>query len=89
MSHTSSTTISRYFKKEEERALVVFGLVCHFAEFLLPILIYFYFLFFHGENLAIYFNNNTYNFTFSSFYTIKNVTISSREENILKNNKKI
>ena len=89
MSHTSSTTISRYFNKRRGKALsgIWFGLSC--AEFFLPILIIFL--------LSIYSWRSIWQFIsiiilivlpMVVFYTIKNVTIDSREENILSKNKK-
>ena len=90
MSHTSSTTISRYFNRRRGKALsgIWFGLSS--AEFFLPILIIFLLSIFSWRVI----------WQFISiiiiiilpvlvFYTIKNVTIDSREDNILNNDKKI
>ena len=89
MSHTSSTTISRYFNKRRGKALsgIWFGL--SFAEFFLPILIIFL--------LSIYSWRVIWQFIsiiilivlpIIVLYTIKNVTIDSREANTLDNNQK-
>ena len=88
MSHTSSTTISRYFNKRRGRALsgIWFGLSS--AEFILPILIVFL--------LTIYPWRTIWNIIsliiiiilpLVIFYTIKNITIDSREGSIKGNNK--
>ncbi len=87
MSHTSSTTISRYFNKRRGRALsgIWFGLSS--AEFIMPILIVFL--------LTLYSWRTIWHFI--SFiiiivlplvvlYTIKNITIDSREGTNLKKN---
>ena len=89
MSHTSSTTISRYFNKRRGRALsgIWFGLSS--AEFILPVLIIFLLNFiswrtiWHMISLLI-FNN----FTFVVFYTIKNITFDSRDLTDLTKDKK-
>jgi len=89
MSHTSSTTISRYFNRRRGKALsgIWFGLSS--AEFFLPILIIFL--------LSIFSWRVIWQFIaiiiiiilpLVVYYTIKNVTIDSREDNILNDNKK-
>ncbi len=89
MSHTSSTTISRYFNRRRGKALsgIWFGLSS--AEFFLPILIIFL--------LSIFSWRAIWQFIaiiiiiilpLVVYYTIKNVTIDSREDNILNDNKK-
>ena len=86
MSHTSSTTISRYFNKRRGRALsgIWFGLSS--AEFILPVLIVFL--------LTLYPWRTIWNFIsiiiiivlpLVVFYTIKNITIDSREGTNIKN----
>ena len=81
MSHTSSTTISRYFNRRRGRALsgIWFGLSS--AEFVLPILVVFL--------LTIYSWQTIWHFIsiviiltlpILVFYTIKNITIESREK---------
>ena len=87
MSHTSSTTISRYFNKRRGRALsgIWFGLSS--AEFIMPILIVFL--------LTLYSWRTIWHFIsfiiiivlpLVVFYTIKNITIDSREGANLKKN---
>ena len=85
MSHTSSTTVSRYFNKRRGKALsgIWFGLSS--AEFILPILIIFFLNIFswrtiwHFIALVIFVV-----LPFVIFYTIKNVSIDSREEDNFK-----
>ena len=80
MSHTSSTTISRYFNKRRGRALsgIWFGLSS--AEFILPILVVFLLTIFSWRliwqfiSLIILFV-----LPIVVFYTIRNLTIDSRE----------
>ena len=87
MSHTSSTTISRYFTKRRGRALsgIWFGLSS--AEFIMPVLIVFL--------LTLYSWRTIWHFIsfiiiivlpLVVFYTIKNITIDSREGANLKKN---
>ena len=89
MSHTSSTTISRYFNKRRGRALsgIWFGLSS--AEFTMPILIVFL--------LTLYSWRTIWHFIsfiiiivlpLVVFYTIKNITIDSREGTNINNIKK-
>ena len=86
MAHTSSTTISRYFNKRRGRALsgIWFGLSS--AEFILPILIIFL--------LTLYSWRTIWQFIsiiiviilpLVIFYTIKNITIDSREDQDINN----
>ena len=80
MSHTSSTTISRYFNKRRGRALsgIWFGL--SFAEFILPVLIVFLLTIFSWR-LIWQFISITILLILPLIiiYTIKNITIDSRE----------
>ena len=88
MSHTSSTTVSRYFNKRRGRALsgIWFGLSS--AEFILPFLIVFLLNIFswrtiwHFISLVIFIILPIF-----VFYTIKNITIESRETLETKSNK--
>ena len=76
MSHTSSTTISRYFNKKEDAHLsgIWFGLSS--AEFFLPILIIFFYLIFLGELYGSYISIIILiSLPLVIFYTIKNITI--------------
>ena len=90
MSHTSSTTISRYFNKRRGRALsgIWFGLSS--AEFILPVLIIFL--------LTIYPWQTIWNFISITIiiilplviiYTVKNINLDSRETLLSEKNKKI
>ena len=89
MSHTSSTTISRYFNKRRGRALsgIWFGL--SLAEFLLPILIIFLLnilswrIIWHLISIIILII-----LPLTVFYTIKKLTLESREMSELNNVKK-
>ncbi len=86
MSHTSSTTISRYFNKRRGRALSAIWFGLSSAEFILPVLIVFL--------LTLYPWRTIWNFIsiiiiivlpLVVFYTIKNITIDSREGTNIKN----
>ncbi len=90
MSHTSSTTISRYFNKRRGRALsgIWFGLSS--AEFILPVLIVFL--------LTIYSWQTIWNFISMTIiiilpivilYTVKNINLDSRESFLSEKNNKI
>ncbi len=89
MSHTSSTTISRYFNKRRGRALsgIWFGLSS--AEFILPILVIFtlnilsWKTIWHIISLIIFII-----LPLVVFYTIKNINFDSRESSNLEKNKK-
>ena len=89
MSHTSSTTISRYFNKRRGKALsgIWFGL--SIAEFILPILIIFLLSIFSWRIIWQFISVIIIIILpFVVFYTIKNITIDSREEKILDNDQK-
>ena len=80
MSHTSSTTISRYFNKRRGRALsgIWFGLSS--AEFILPILIVFLLTFYSWRTIWHFISIIIIIvLPLVVFYTIKNITIDSRE----------
>ena len=80
MSHTSSTTISRYFNKRRGRALsgIWFGLSS--AEFILPILIVFLLTFYSWRTIWHFISIIIITvLPLVVFYTIKNITIDSRE----------
>ena len=90
MSHTSSTTISRYFNKRRGRALsgIWFGLSS--AEFVLPILIVFLLTLFSWRIIWQFISLFIIiTLPFVVFYTIRNITIESREGSILNNENKI
>ena len=80
MSHTSSTTISRYFNKRRGRALsgIWFGLSS--AEFILPILVVFLLTIFSWRTIWQFISLIILVvLPIIVFYTIKNLTIDSRE----------
>ena len=80
MSHTSSTTISRYFNKRRGRALswIWFGLSS--AEFILPILTIFLLTIFSWRTIWQFISIIIFiTLPIVVFYTIKNITIDSRE----------
>ncbi len=80
MSHTSSTTISRYFNKRRGRALswIWFGLSS--AEFILPILIIFLLTIFSWRTIWQFISIIIFiTLPIVVFYTIKNITIDTRE----------
>ncbi len=80
MSHTSSTTISRYFNKRRGRALsgIWFGLSS--AEFILPILIVFLLTLFQWRTIWYLISLIIIIILpLVIFYTVKNVSIDSRE----------
>ena len=86
MSHTSSTTISRYFNKRRGRALsgIWFGLSS--AEFILPILIVFLLTFYSWRTIWHFISIIIIIvLPLVVFYTIKNITIDSREGTNIKN----
>jgi len=89
MSHTSSTTISRYFNKRRGRALssIWFGLSS--AEFILPILIIFFLTIFSWRIIWQFISLIILIvLPIVVFYTIKNITIDSRESLGLEKNEK-
>ena len=81
MSHTSTTTISRFFEKSRGRALstIWFGLSA--AEFILPVLMTYFFLIYSWrivwQGIAIFI---ILFLPFVIFNTIKNVKLDSREK---------
>ena len=88
MSHTSSTTVSRYFNKRRGRALsgIWFGLSS--AEFILPVLIVFLLNIFSWRTIWHFISMVIFIILpIIVFYTIKNITIESREGLITKSNK--
>ena len=89
MSHTSSTTISRYFNRRRGKALsgIWFGL--SFAEFFLPILIIFLLSIFSWRIIWQFISIIIITILpIDVFYTIKNLDIESREKNIFDNKNK-
>ena len=89
MSHTSSTTISRYFNRRRGKALsgIWFGL--SFAEFFLPILIIFLLSIFSWRIIWQFISIIIIIILpIVVFYTVKNLDIESREKNIFDNKNK-
>jgi len=82
MSHTSTTAISRYFKKSRGRALSIIWFGLSFAEFLLPLsIIYFLTIYswrivWQGISILVILF-----LPLLIFYTIKKINFESREEN--------
>ena len=81
MSHTASTTITRYFTKSRGKALSIgwFGLST--AEFILPVLIIYLLIITDWQNIWISISILTLIFLpLASFFLIKNLNFDSREE---------
>ena len=80
MSHTASTTISRYFTKTRGRALSISWFGLSSAEFIMPVLMVYLLTIIDWENLWLIFS-----FTvlivlpIASFFLIKNLNLDSRE----------
>jgi len=82
MSHTATTTISRYFTKSRGKALSVgwFGLSS--AEFILPVLIVFLLTLTNWENIWLVISILVLIFLpIASYFLVKNITLDSREKN--------
>ena len=89
MSHTATTTITRYFTKSRGKALSVgwFGLST--AEFILPVLIVYLLTITTWQNIWISISILILFFLpFTSFFLIKNLDFDSREHDNLNNQKK-
>ena len=86
MSHTASTTISRYFTKSRGKALSAgwFGLSC--GEFILPVLIVYLLTFYSWQNIWLTISIIVIIFLpTASYFLVKNLNLESRE---LDNNQK-
>ena len=80
MSHTASTTISRYFTKTRGRALSISWFGLSSAEFILPVLMVYLLTFIHWQNLWIIFSITVLVvLPITSFFLIKNLKLESRE----------
>ena len=90
MSHTSTTTISRFFERSRGRALSTIWLGLSTAEFILPVLITYFFLIYSWrtvwQGIAILI---ILLLPFVIISTIKSVNLDSREDNLNSKNKKI
>ena len=81
MSHTATTTISRYFTKSRGKALSIgwFGLSS--AEFILPVLIVFLLTLTSWENIWLLISLLVLIFlSITSYYLVKNINLDSREK---------
>ena len=80
MSHTASTTISRYFTKTRGRALSITWFGLSSAEFILPVLMVYLLTFIEWQNLWIIFSITILIvLPTASFLLIKNLKFNSRE----------
>jgi len=87
MSHTATTTISRYFTQSRGKALSTCWFGLSTAEFILPILIVYLLTITKWQNIWIYISILIIIFLpLTSFFLIKNLNLNSREET---NNEKI
>ena len=80
MSHTASTTVSRYFDKSRGKALSTSWLGLSLAEFILPVLIVYFLTFIHWRELWVGFSLIIILFLpVASIFLINNLNINSRE----------
>ena len=80
MSHTASTTVSRYFDKSRGKALSTSWLGLSLAEFILPVLIVYFLTFIHWRELWVGFSLLIILFLpVASMFLINNLNINSRE----------
>ena len=88
MSHTATTTISRYFTKSRGRALSIgwFGLST--AEFILPVFVIYLLTFMEWRNIWISISFVILFLPIISYFLIKKIKLDSREINSDKNKKK-
>jgi len=83
MSHTASTTVSRYFEKTRGKALSVTWLGLSAAEFILPVLMVFLLTIASWRNIWIYISLLVLIFLpLTSFFLIKKLKLDSRENSI-------
>jgi predicted MFS family arabinose efflux permease len=82
MSHTASTTISRYFTKTRGRALSISWFGLSSAEFVMPVLMVYLLTFIDWQNLWLIFSISVLIILpIASFLLIKNLNLDSRETN--------
>ena len=80
MSHTASTTISRYFTKTRGKALSISWFGLSSAEFIMPVLMVYLLTIFSWQNLWLMFSITVFIFLpIVSFSLIKNLNLDSRE----------
>ena len=81
MSHTASTTVSRFFDRSRGKALSTAWLGLSSAEFLLPILVVYLLTFLNWRDLWVYISFGIIIFLpLASFFLVKNLKIDSREK---------
>ena len=86
MSHTASTTISRYFEKSRGRALSTTWLGLSFAEFVMPLFIVFLLTFIEWRNIWISISILIILILpIVIFFTVKNISLDTRENSISDN----
>ena len=89
MSHTATTTISRYFTKSRGKALSTSWFGLSTAEFILPVLIVYLLTITTWQNIWISISILILIFLpFASFFLVRNLNFESREETINQNLKK-
>ena len=82
MSHTASTTISRYFTKTRGRALSISWFGLSSAEFIMPVLMVYLLTIIDWQNLWLIFSISVLIILpIVSFLLIKNLNLDSREAN--------
>jgi predicted MFS family arabinose efflux permease len=82
MSHTATTTVSRYFAKTRGRALSISWLGLSFAEFILPVFIIFLLTTISWRNIWVAISLLVlFSLPFISFLLIKKLKLNSREKN--------
>ncbi len=82
MAHTASTAVSRYFERTRGKALSYIWLGMSLGEFLLPILIVYLLSFIYWRDLWIQTSIVILLILpFFSYFTVKHISISSREKN--------
>ncbi|MDA9629539.1 MFS transporter [Candidatus Pelagibacter sp.] len=82
MSHTASTTISRYFSRTRGRALSISWFGLSSAEFIMPVLMVYLLTFIDWQNLWLMFSLTVLIILpIASFLLIKNLNLDSRESN--------
>ena len=88
MSHTATTTISRYFESSRGRALSITWLGLSLAEFILPLLIVFLLTIIEWRNIWLSISILVIiALPMISFFLVKNVNLDSRETSINENKK--
>ena len=91
MAHTASTAVSRYFEERRGKALSYIWFGMSLGEFLLPVFIVYLLSFIYWRDLWIYISILLFLILpLFSFFTVKDVSILSREKgNLKKNNKSL